>query len=229
MKCSTCGAEIADDAKFCSSCGAPVTSAEPEPSQPAPPEPEPAPPQPTCPQCGSALSPGQEFCGNCGYRLTPARVEAASAPDTSLARRLTSVIMVMVAAVLILIAIALPWYAYRSFGFTSNISFGDMLDTGFPSGDWFGITLPPIVLIAIAAVALITAIVSFLTRKNMNALWSALGSLAMVAILANAGYLIWWFYNYSGEVVNIVHAGSVLVLVAAIVLIVGASIRPRRL
>jgi RNA polymerase subunit RPABC4/transcription elongation factor Spt4 len=225
MKCTKCGAELADDAKFCSSCGAPVTSAEPEPSQPAPQQP--APPQPACPQCGSALSPGQEFCSNCGYRLTPARVQTASAPDASLARRLTSVIMVTVAAVMMLVAIALPWYALRYWGYTQDITFGNLMEMEFP--DWFGFALPPIVLVVIAAVVLITAIISFITRRNMNTLWSTLGSLAVVAIIINAGYLVWWFYDNSGEWINIAHAGSVLVLVGAIVLLIGASIRPRRL
>ena len=221
MICAKCGAEMADDAKFCSSCGAPVASAEPAPPQPAP-------SQPACPQCGSALIPGQEFCSNCGYRLTPARVQAVSdEPDTSLGRRLTSVIMVTVAAVMMLVSLALPWYAFR-YGWSSyNFTFGDLMESDFP--DWFGIALPPLVLIVIAGVIIITAIISFATRKNMNALWSTLGSLAMVAIIINAGYIVWWFYDNTGEWINIVHAGSVLVFVATIVLVVGASIRPRRL
>jgi len=215
MLCSNCGNELAEDAKFCASCGQPVGSAEPAPSQPV------------CPQCGSAFSPGQEFCGNCGYRLTPARVRAVSASDSSLARRLTSVIMVTVAAVMILVAIALPWYAFRYWGYTENITFGNLMESEFP--DWFGIAFPAIVLVAIAGVVLITAIISFATKRNMNALWSSLGSLAMVAILVNAGYIVWWFYDNTGEWINIVHAGSVLVLIAAIVLMIGAGIRPRNL
>lgn len=216
MLCAKCGAEVAEDARFCTSCGEPVGSVEPAPSPPA------------CPQCGSALSPGQDFCSNCGYRLTAAPVRSVSPPGTSLARRLTSVIMVTVAAVMILVAIALPWYADRYWGYTENITFGDLMDS-FNGGDWWGIALPAIVLVAIAGVILITAIISFVIRKNMNALWSSLGSLAMVGILANAGYLIWSSYDYYGEWVNIVHAGSILVFIASIVLMVGASIRPRKL
>ena len=215
MKCAKCGAEIAEDAKFCSSCGAPVASAEPAPSQPA------------CPQCGSEVSPGQEFCSNCGYRLNPARVPAVSTPDTSLNRRLTSVIMVTVASVIMLISIAIPWYAFRLWGWTVDISFSDLMDSEFP--EWFGVTLPPILLVVIAGVVLITAVISFVTMKNMNTLWSTLGSLALVAILANAGYLLWDAYDYYGEWMNLVHAGSILVFIASIVLIVGGGIRSRQL
>lgn len=215
MKCTNCGAEIAEDTKFCTSCGQPVGNVESAPSQPV------------CPQCGSALTPGAGFCSNCGYQLGTTRAPVAFASGTSLGRRLTSVIMVTVAAVIMLISIALPWYAFRYWGYSENITFGNLMES-FDGGDWWGIALPAIIVVAIAGVVLITAIISFAIKKNMNALWSSLGSLALIAILVNAGYIVWWFNNNTGEWINIVHVGSVLVFVAAILIQVGGGIRSRQ-
>ena len=50
-KCSRCGSELAEGAKFCGECGAKVTSVH------------------QCPKCGCELSTGAKFCGECGFRL----------------------------------------------------------------------------------------------------------------------------------------------------------------
>lgn len=50
-KCSKCGSELAEGAKFCGECGAKVTSVH------------------QCPKCGCELSTGAKFCGECGFRL----------------------------------------------------------------------------------------------------------------------------------------------------------------
>jgi len=135
--------------------------------------------------------------------------------------------MVTVASVIILISIALPWYAFRYWGYTENITFGNLMES-FNGGDWWGIALPAIIVVAIAGVVLITAIISFAIKKNMNVLWSSLGSLALIAILINAGYVVWWFYNNTDEWINIVQVGSVLVFIAAILIQVGGGIRSRQ-
>ena len=55
-KCSQCGAENKDGARFCESCGAPLQQANQG--------------NPTfCPQCGAQLAPGASFCPSCGYRV----------------------------------------------------------------------------------------------------------------------------------------------------------------
>lgn len=79
MFCSKCGNELAEGAKFCSSCGQPVGVADTAQSASF------------CPQCGSTVEPGQTFCGKCGYRLTPARAQAVPVPDTSSVSRPASV------------------------------------------------------------------------------------------------------------------------------------------
>ena len=68
MFCAKCGAELAEGAQFCSSCGQHVSVTETAASATF------------CPKCGSTLDPGQTFCGKCGYRLTPAPAQVVAPP-----------------------------------------------------------------------------------------------------------------------------------------------------
>lgn len=54
IKCSKCGGELVDDAKFCKFCGASVEAESW---------------QIVCPSCGNSLSADAWFCSNCGARL----------------------------------------------------------------------------------------------------------------------------------------------------------------
>ena len=60
MKCNNCGADLADNAKFCTSCGASVENTAPQGGSRH------------CPNCGSELAEGASFCTNCGQKVTPA-------------------------------------------------------------------------------------------------------------------------------------------------------------
>ncbi len=51
MKCVECGKELADDAKFCSNCGAKVNI------------------EPVCPNCGKKLTIDAKFCSECGAKI----------------------------------------------------------------------------------------------------------------------------------------------------------------
>src|SRR5687767_13922959 len=53
MRCSACGVENRNAAKFCGGCGAPLLL--------------------TCPQCGSEISPINKFCDSCGA-LAPTQI-----------------------------------------------------------------------------------------------------------------------------------------------------------
>ena len=65
MRCNNCGAELQDNAKFCTSCGSKVENVGPQ-----------AGPK-HCPNCGSQLAGDASFCTNCGQRLGgPARQRA---------------------------------------------------------------------------------------------------------------------------------------------------------
>ena len=83
MKCKFCGAEIPNDASFCSECGA-FTSFSETPPVPEPPKPEPPNIEPTeeysydtdgagtwstCEHCGTEVRSGTSFCPNCGSRV----------------------------------------------------------------------------------------------------------------------------------------------------------------
>lgn len=58
-KCPVCGGAIADDDKFCGTCGASLEKPE---------EPE-APVIAYCPNCGTPVKPTDYFCVNCGTKL----------------------------------------------------------------------------------------------------------------------------------------------------------------
>jgi len=55
--CPNCGAQNAQGAKFCNSCGTPMTGAAP------------AAPTGICPSCGKQNDPGSKFCRDCGTKL----------------------------------------------------------------------------------------------------------------------------------------------------------------
>lgn len=57
MKCNNCGADLADNAKFCTSCGAKVENSAPQGGPKH------------CPNCGSQLAEGASFCTNCGQKV----------------------------------------------------------------------------------------------------------------------------------------------------------------
>ena len=52
MKCSNCGAELADGAKFCGECGTKVPTSN------------------KCPECGAVCAPGVKFCSECGHKMS---------------------------------------------------------------------------------------------------------------------------------------------------------------
>ena len=65
--CASCGAELAENAKFCGECGEEVKTAAPLTN---------------CPDCGAELTENAKFCGECGADLSGAQAPS-SAPATS--------------------------------------------------------------------------------------------------------------------------------------------------
>ena len=60
-QCPNCGAQIADDSRFCAECGKEI-------------------PQDTvCPHCGASMNDGDVFCQNCGKKPTDTPIEANEA------------------------------------------------------------------------------------------------------------------------------------------------------
>lgn len=65
MKCSQCGAELPEGARFCSECGAKVTLSE------------------TCPNCDAILRAGARFCHACGASVSGAEGSGVSDSEAS--------------------------------------------------------------------------------------------------------------------------------------------------
>lgn len=76
MRCATCGTEHAESARFCGTCGAPLS--------------------PSCPRCGAPTSSDLRFCTACGLELAPATRshEPDPALEPSAERRRVSVLFV---------------------------------------------------------------------------------------------------------------------------------------
>jgi predicted ATPase/class 3 adenylate cyclase len=72
VTCSACGVENPAGHKFCSECGAALTS--------------------SCPSCGTSFGPGQKFCGECGATLGSAPTASVAPEAPAAERRLVSVL-----------------------------------------------------------------------------------------------------------------------------------------
>lgn len=105
MKCNNCGAELQDNAKFCTSCGAKVENTAPQGGPRH------------CPNCGSQLAGDASFCTNCGQRVgDPARQVAPSnnyirpRKNQADAKKLGLIIGGAVLALLLLIFVIVPLF-----------------------------------------------------------------------------------------------------------------------
>lgn len=65
MNCSKCGAALAEDAKFCASCGSPVSIKR------------------FCIQCGKEIAVEDKFCSFCGIAQEPQSSNASAPADSS--------------------------------------------------------------------------------------------------------------------------------------------------
>lgn len=105
MRCNNCGAELQDNAKFCTSCGSKVESVGPQ-----------AGPK-HCPNCGSQLAGDASFCTNCGQRVGGPVRQAAPRnnyirprQNQANAKKLGLIIGGVVLALLLLIFVILPLF-----------------------------------------------------------------------------------------------------------------------
>ena len=60
-QCPNCGAQIADDSRFCAECGKEIAQGT------------------VCPHCGASMNDGDVFCQNCGKKPTDTPSEANEA------------------------------------------------------------------------------------------------------------------------------------------------------
>ena len=72
MKCTKCGAENREGAKFCNECAAPTEG--------------------SCPRCGSRNKPGAKFCDECGATLDSSAPASPKKPNDSSIRVIDSAV-----------------------------------------------------------------------------------------------------------------------------------------
>lgn len=76
VRCEKCGAEVSNNAAFCSSCGAPMPVVKPV-------EAEEKQEEQKCSKCGAALSPDEKFCTACGNPVEEPAAEVPAAEETA--------------------------------------------------------------------------------------------------------------------------------------------------
>ena len=209
--CPQCGSQLSPGSQFCNNCGARLIV--------------------MCPRCGTDAAGGQRFCNTCGNDLAQgASVRVAGAapragprarPSFSLR---PSAVVAGIGAMLMLISLAIPWYTIRGdYGYSWDVSAGDLLDTLSEQGQgeplWAGMGLPIVLIIIFSSIVLISVIYSVLMKKTTRALWISLGQLAVLCVLGNAGYFLYWLYDQTDQVYNIAAAGSVLALIGALIVV----------
>jgi len=211
------------DAQYCSRCGYKLTA--------------------FCPKCGSRLEPAATFCSSCGLQLTryPAsqaihgQPQVPATPQVSQAPAIPSTIIIKrpfpvghtiaagIGSLLMLIALAVPFYTFRIHGYSANVKATDLLTSDI---DWIGIGLPVLLIIIFSSVVLLSVIIAFLTKMSLRPLWSSLGILCIWAVIGSAGYMIYWLaegagagvvVGDTGHVVNIVAPGVVMAFIGAII------------
>ncbi|MCD8181619.1 MAG: YARHG domain-containing protein [Firmicutes bacterium] len=90
MKCTNCGNELQNNARFCDNCGAKA---------------EPISEAAYCPNCGKPLEAGAEFCGECGASVNGAQRQTYTPPQNSGGSK-ALVAVIIIAAVLAVGALA---------------------------------------------------------------------------------------------------------------------------
>jgi FlaA1/EpsC-like NDP-sugar epimerase len=88
---------------------------------------------------------------------------------------------------------------------------------------WAGSALTLILMIVLASIVLFSVVYSFLKRAATGDLWAWLGYLSVFCVVGSAVYFLWWAYDSFNESVNIVHAGSILSFIGALVVMFSST------
>ena len=198
--CPQCGSPVSLEAQFCSKCGARLVNA--------------------CPKCGSEVTPGTRFCRQCGQDLSGGVIrQAAWVAPGKRAFPLANTIAAGVGAIMMLVSLAVPWYALRLYYGSVNISASDLLGRNglLQKSDYAGSGLPLVLMIIFASIVLLSVAYSFYRRAATRALWAWMGSLSALCVIANAVYILWWVHDRTNDWVNIVQAGSIVAFIGALV------------
>lgn len=210
MYCAKCGSDVPEGNRFCSNCGTEVSAVSAAPA--------------ACPSCGAEVSPDIKFCGQCGQSLAPSK-STAIAPALAFLKVpfLKQALVSAAGAILMLIALAVPWYSYRG----GTLGSSDLLSKPFWAEEavWAGWGLPVMLVICIASLVLLAVAVSLWTGRSTKVFWYWMGILGITCVVANGGYVGWWTNAHERFSGGLVHAGFVLALVGGIIVLIGASMR----
>jgi hypothetical protein len=215
--CPKCGSPVSLEVQFCSKCGAKLVNA--------------------CPKCGSEVAAGTRFCRQCGQDLSSGVIsKAAPVAPGKRAFPLANIIAAGVGGIMMLVSLAVPWYAMRLHEGSVNISASDLLtDTGnYPAPSFAGSALPLVLMIIFASIVLFSVAYSLYKQTATKALWACLGIFSALCVIGNAVYILFYihditsdFSTYGGQWVNIVHAGCIVAFVGALV-VAFSSIESKR-
>lgn len=233
MFCIKCGTEISENAAFCQGCGNPITGKVQEG---------------VCHSCGVELPDTAAFCHACGNPVSGSAGATAqtratrTVPAFSGARRtfpVGPIVVATIGAILMLIALAPDWYTVRCagddcYGATYEVDFDNLMnDTDIMDVNWAGAGLPLVFLIIFASVILLSVCYSLFSRTAARKLWIWLGSLSIILLLINFGYLLSdaltedvGSYDVTPYITP--HAGFVLALIGVIAVLVGAGMAKQK-
>ena len=97
-KCPYCGAQIADDSRFCSECGKEYPQGS------------------VCPHCGASVGEGDVFCQNCGKSLNESRNGESITYEEELPKSGFKKCLPYIIGAIILVAICGGgWYGYKEY------------------------------------------------------------------------------------------------------------------
>ncbi len=223
MFCHKCRVEVPENNQFCQTCGSPVSS------KPM-----------LCNKCGAEIPENTKFCRKCG---SPVSLKAVRRQRPLWGRiEVISSLVVAGGAILMIIALAIPWYTARVSGSgvevsgSSNMFVDELLDHIGPGWSaWTGLGLPIVLIVFFASLCLLSVGYALIRRSQPRRLWYWLASLSILSLLANFGYTTWYVMDYTSEISDgfgqgyiTPHAGSILALFGAIVIILGSEMHSKK-
>ncbi len=132
-------------------------------------------------------------------------------------------------AIIMLVSLAIPWYAIRIGRYHSDLDISELFDTNqADSPEFAGSALPILIMIIFASIVILSALyASIIKSRHIGTLWGWLGFLSVVCIVANAWYMLDWIHEapelYGDEEIgNILNAGPFIAFLGALIVIAGA-------
>ncbi|MFC2017938.1 zinc ribbon domain-containing protein [Chloroflexota bacterium] len=145
---------------------------------------------------------------------------------TSLPRMLNiGPLIILTGAAIMLITLALSWYSIHTHDGNFFLKF-DFLNNwrwlGHAGYHWSGTTLPLILMIVFASIAILSAVYALATGQRFKKIWLSLSFLCAAVIIANFLYLF-LYARHQGYVENVIpQIGWILALIGGVAVGIGA-------